>query len=132
MLLVTQHIDEIFPEVSRVVVLREGRIIDDGPKDEVLRGPALAAAFGGPLRVTCEEGYYYVRRPWTVHVIEHAIRPTPVCARAMLVLRHSTLLSGAELPAGRSGQDGALPAGPLTFGAFTATFPADRTFTIVG
>jgi iron complex transport system ATP-binding protein len=60
-LLVTQHIDEIIPEVSRAVVLREGRIIADGPKDEVLRGPALASAFGGPLRVTCEEGYYYVR-----------------------------------------------------------------------
>ena len=60
-LLVTQHIDEIFPEVRRVIVLAEGRLIDDGPKDEVLRGPALAAAFGGPLRVTCEEGYYYVR-----------------------------------------------------------------------
>ena len=60
-LLVTQHIDEIFPEVRRVIVLAEGRLIGDGPKDKVLRGPALAAAFGGPLRVTCEEGYYYVR-----------------------------------------------------------------------
>jgi len=60
-LLVTQHIDEIIPEVRRAVVLREGRIIADGPKDEVLRGPALAAAFGGPFRVTCEDGYYYVR-----------------------------------------------------------------------
>ena len=60
-LLVTQHIDEIFPEIRRVVVLREGRIIGDGPKDEVLRGAALATAFGGPLRVTCEDGYYYVR-----------------------------------------------------------------------
>jgi iron complex transport system ATP-binding protein len=60
-LLVTQHIDEIFPEIHRVIVLREGRIIDDGPKDEVLRGAALPRAFGGPLRVTCEDGYYYVR-----------------------------------------------------------------------
>jgi iron complex transport system ATP-binding protein len=60
-LLVTQHIDEILPEISRVIVLKEGRIIDDGPKDRVLRGRALEQAFGGPLRVTCEEGYYYVR-----------------------------------------------------------------------
>jgi iron complex transport system ATP-binding protein len=60
-LLVTQHIDEIFPEIHRVIVLREGRIIDDGPKDAVLRGGALPAAFGGPIRVTCEDGYYYAR-----------------------------------------------------------------------
>lgn len=60
-LLVTQHIDEIFPEIRRVIVLNEGRIIDDGPKDEVLRGAALPLAFGGPLRVICEDGYYYVR-----------------------------------------------------------------------
>jgi iron complex transport system ATP-binding protein len=60
-LLVTQHIDEIFPEIHRVIVLREGRIVDDGPKDAVLRGGALPAAFGGPIRVTCEDGYYYAR-----------------------------------------------------------------------
>jgi len=60
-MLVTQHIDEIFPEIRRVVVLREGRIIADGPKDEVLRGAGLAAAFGGPIRITHEDGYYYVR-----------------------------------------------------------------------
>jgi iron complex transport system ATP-binding protein len=60
-LLVTQHIDEIFPEIHRVLVLRDGRIIDDGPKDKVLRGDALPLAFGGPMRVTCEDGYYYVR-----------------------------------------------------------------------
>ena len=67
-LLVTQHIDEIFPEVGRVIVLEAGRIIDDGPKDRVLRGPALADAFGGPLHVTMEDGYYYVRPLTRSHV----------------------------------------------------------------
>jgi iron complex transport system ATP-binding protein len=60
-LLVTQHIDEIFPDVSRVILLRRGRVIADGPKDAVLRSEAMVAAFDGPLRVTCEDGYYYVR-----------------------------------------------------------------------
>jgi iron complex transport system ATP-binding protein len=60
-LLVTQHIDEIFPEMQRVVVLARGRILDDGPKDAVLGGPALPEAFGGALCVTREDGYYYVR-----------------------------------------------------------------------
>ncbi len=60
-LLVTQHIDEIFPEVGRVILLKDGRIIDDGRKARVLTGPGLAEAFGGPVRVTCEDDYYYAR-----------------------------------------------------------------------
>jgi len=60
-LLVTQHIDEIFPEIGRVILLKGGRIIDDGPTARVLLGPGLGAAFEGPVRVTCEDGYYYVR-----------------------------------------------------------------------
>ena len=60
-LLVTQHIDEIVPEIGRVVLLKEGRIIADGPAARVLLGPGLAEAFGGPVRVTCEDGYYYAR-----------------------------------------------------------------------
>lgn len=60
-LLVTQHIDEIFPEVGRVILLKAGRIIDDGPSARVLQGPALADAFDGPLRVAHEDGYYYAR-----------------------------------------------------------------------
>ncbi|MDH4065283.1 MAG: ATP-binding cassette domain-containing protein [Acidobacteriota bacterium] len=60
-LLVTQHIDEIFPEIGRVILLKDGRIIDDGPSSRVLPGPGVAEAFGGPVRVTSEDGYYYVR-----------------------------------------------------------------------
>ena len=60
-LLVTQHIDEIFPEIGRVILLKEGRIIEDGPSARVLTGAGLAEAFGGPVRVTSEDGYYYVR-----------------------------------------------------------------------
>ncbi|HVG84773.1 MAG TPA: PQQ-binding-like beta-propeller repeat protein [Vicinamibacterales bacterium] len=53
-------------------------------------------------------------------------------AHAMLVLLASTLLSGAGAQPAGGGQDGAMPAGPLTFGAFTAMFPADGTFAISG
>lgn len=60
-LLVTQHIDEIFPEITRVVLLKDGRIIDDGPSERVLQGPGVAAAFDGPVQVTREDGYFYAR-----------------------------------------------------------------------
>jgi iron complex transport system ATP-binding protein len=60
-LLVTQHLDEIFPEVERVILIDGGRVADDGPKDRVLRGAALAKAFGAPLVVEEHDGYYDVR-----------------------------------------------------------------------
>ena len=54
----------------------------------------------------------------------------PVRAHAMLVLLASTLLSGAGAQPAGGGTGRGVPAGPLTFGVFTATFPADGTFTI--
>jgi iron complex transport system ATP-binding protein len=60
-ILVTQHLDEIFPEVERVVLLHEGRVADDGPKDRVLRGATIQRAFGAPLVVEEHDGYYDVR-----------------------------------------------------------------------
>ena len=35
-LLVTHHVSEIIPEIERVVLLREGRILADGPKAAIL------------------------------------------------------------------------------------------------
>jgi iron complex transport system ATP-binding protein len=60
-ILVTQHLDEIFPEVERVVLIDHGRVADDGPKDAVLRGQPIQAAFGAPLVVDVHDGYYDVR-----------------------------------------------------------------------
>jgi iron complex transport system ATP-binding protein len=59
--LVTQHIDEIFPEIGRVILLNEGRIADDGPKAQVIRGRRLEEVFGAPLRVEESRGYFHVR-----------------------------------------------------------------------
>ena len=51
LVLVTHHIEEIVPEIGRVVVLQAGRILADGPRQEVLTGERLSQAFGGPVRV---------------------------------------------------------------------------------
>lgn len=60
-ILVTQHIDEIFPEIGRVILLQRGRVAADGPKDAIIRGPMLAEVFGAPLQVEEAGGYYHVR-----------------------------------------------------------------------
>ena len=60
-ILVTHHIEEIIPEVRRVVLLHRGTIAGDGAPEEVLRGPALSAVFGAPLTVSSSGGYFHVR-----------------------------------------------------------------------
>jgi iron complex transport system ATP-binding protein len=61
LVLVTQHIDEIIPEINRVILLQGGRLAEDGPKDAVLTGRGLERVLGAPLVVTRSGGYYHVR-----------------------------------------------------------------------
>ncbi len=58
MLITTHHIDEIIPEIERVVLLDQGRIVADGPKAEVLTGANLSALYRTPLRVSEQDGWY--------------------------------------------------------------------------
>jgi iron complex transport system ATP-binding protein len=60
-LLVTHHVSEIIPEIERVILLREGRVVGDGPKEQVLTESGLRALFGVPVRLTRDDGYFHVR-----------------------------------------------------------------------
>lgn len=55
---VTHHLPDIIPEIDRVVLLREGRVVKDGPKAEVLTPAALEAVFGVPVTVERRNGYF--------------------------------------------------------------------------
>jgi iron complex transport system ATP-binding protein len=60
-LLVTHHVDEIIPEIDRVILLHRGRVAADGPKHTVLTADRLGRAFDAPLVVDEAAGYYHVR-----------------------------------------------------------------------
>jgi len=60
-ILITHHIEEIVPEIGRVVLLRDGRILKDGPKATVLADANLSALFAAPITVDSADGYYYAR-----------------------------------------------------------------------
>jgi iron complex transport system ATP-binding protein len=60
-ILITQHIDEIFPEIGRIILLQEGRVAEDGPKEAVIRGTRIGEVFGAPLVVEEAGGYFHVR-----------------------------------------------------------------------
>ena len=56
--IVTHHLNEIPAEVTRVVLLQEGRVIADGPKEAVLTQKMLSEAYGVSIRVAEIDGYY--------------------------------------------------------------------------
>ncbi len=60
-ILITHHIDEIIPEIERVVLLREGRLAAAGPKRSVLTAERLSALFNAPIALEENDGYYYAR-----------------------------------------------------------------------
>ena len=60
-ILITHHIDEIIPEIGRVILLRRGRVAFDGPKPRVLTAERLTKTFGAPLKVERAGGYYSAR-----------------------------------------------------------------------
>ena len=60
-ILISHHIEEIVPEIERVILLREGRIIADGAKPVVLTPARLTELFGLPIAVEESGGYHYAR-----------------------------------------------------------------------
>jgi iron complex transport system ATP-binding protein len=59
--LITHHIEEIFPEIQRVILLRGGRIVADGPAAENLTAACLSELFDCPVAVEISDGYHYAR-----------------------------------------------------------------------
>lgn len=59
-LLVTHHLSDVVPEIERVIFMREGRIVGDGSKPELLTADQLGSLFGCPVQVTKDGGYYHL------------------------------------------------------------------------
>ncbi len=57
-LLVTHHVEEILPEIQRVILLRDGGVFFDGPKSEALTSARLSALFDAPVTVTQTGDYF--------------------------------------------------------------------------
>ena len=55
---VTHHLPDIVPEVSRVILLNEGRVHADGPKERLLAKDTLSQLYGMPIEVEAKDGYY--------------------------------------------------------------------------
>jgi iron complex transport system ATP-binding protein len=58
-ILITHNLHDIIPEISRVVLMKDGRFCGDGPKDEMLTDAKIGNLFSVPLHVRGEGGYFY-------------------------------------------------------------------------
>ncbi len=67
--LVSHHVEEIPPGFTHVLLLREGRVVAQGPLEHVLTEQTLSTTFGLPLVLQHTAGRYYARRR-----IRHRIR----------------------------------------------------------
>ena len=60
LLLVTHQIEAVIPEISRVLLLRQGELVGDGPAAALLQAEPLSALFDTPLRVVELDGWRQV------------------------------------------------------------------------
>jgi iron complex transport system ATP-binding protein len=59
-ILVTHELPDIVPEIERVVLMSKGRIVADGPKEEVLQADRLSKLFGLSVELGRRDGYYHI------------------------------------------------------------------------
>ena len=58
--MVTHDLDDIIPEIDRVILLKQGRVFADGPKEDTLNSEILSALYGTEFEVIQKNGYYHL------------------------------------------------------------------------
>lgn len=58
-LLVTHHLADILPEIKRVILMAEGRIVADGSRDVLLTRERLGALFGVAVEIAERDGFLH-------------------------------------------------------------------------
>jgi len=59
-ILVTHELPDIVPEIQRVVLMSRGRIVADGPKEEILQVERLKELFGVEVEMARRKGHYHL------------------------------------------------------------------------
>jgi iron complex transport system ATP-binding protein len=59
LVLVTHHLGDILPEIERIILMRDGRIVADGPRAELLTEARLSELFRAPVRIGRDEEWLH-------------------------------------------------------------------------
>lgn len=59
-LLVTHHVEDLIPEIERVILMRNGRVFRDGAKETVLTEGNLRSLFGVDVEMARRDGRYHL------------------------------------------------------------------------
>ncbi|MFP5204373.1 MAG: ABC transporter ATP-binding protein [Acidobacteriota bacterium] len=59
LVLVTHHLGDILPEIDRIIMMRDGRIVGDGPRQELLTEARLSELFHAPVRIGRDEEWLH-------------------------------------------------------------------------
>jgi iron complex transport system ATP-binding protein len=59
LVLVTHHLGDILPEIDRIILMRDGRIVGDGPRAELLTEARLSELFRAPVRIGRDEEWLH-------------------------------------------------------------------------
>jgi iron complex transport system ATP-binding protein len=58
-LLITHHVSDIIPEIDRILMLKDGRILADGSKTELLTAPRLSELFETEVQLYQRDSFYH-------------------------------------------------------------------------
>ena len=59
-ILVTHELADVVPEIQRVVLMSRGRVVADGPKEEILQVERLTSLFGVNVQMARRDGHYHL------------------------------------------------------------------------
>jgi iron complex transport system ATP-binding protein len=59
LILVTHHLGDILPEIERIILMRGGHVVADGPRTELLTEARLSELFNAPIRIGHDEAWLH-------------------------------------------------------------------------
>ena len=59
-IMITHHLQDIIPEIERVILIKKGMIVEDGAKEKILTSVLLSRLFEIPVQVVKRNGNYYL------------------------------------------------------------------------
>ena len=59
-ILVTHHIHEIPPEITHVVLMKQGQVVAQGVKEKIMTSESLSSLFDVSIELVSSNGYFQV------------------------------------------------------------------------